>query len=37
MSWRRGVVVSSPLATEEILTMGCEIESRQGICGVVAF
>jgi hypothetical protein len=28
--WRRGLVVSFPPATEETLTMGLEIESRQG-------
>jgi hypothetical protein len=30
MPWRRGLVVSSPPATEEIGAMGREIESRQG-------
>jgi hypothetical protein len=29
--WRRGLVVSSPSATEETGAMGREIESRQGI------
>jgi hypothetical protein len=29
--WRRGLVVSTPPATEETGTMGREIESRQGI------
>jgi hypothetical protein len=33
---RRGLVVSSPPATEETGAMGCEIESRPGICKVVA-
>jgi hypothetical protein len=28
--WRRGLVVSSPPATEETGAMGREIESRQG-------
>jgi hypothetical protein len=31
MTWRRGIVVSSPLATEEIGAMCREIESLQGI------
>jgi hypothetical protein len=31
MLWRRGLVVTSPPATEEIGAMGREIESRQGI------
>jgi hypothetical protein len=31
MPWRRGLVVSSPPATEETGAMGREIESRQGI------
>jgi hypothetical protein len=35
-SWRRGLRVSSPPATEEIGAMGPEIESRQGIGRVVA-
>jgi hypothetical protein len=29
--WRRGLVVSSPFATQETGAMGREIESRQGI------
>jgi hypothetical protein len=36
-SWRRGLVVSSPNATEGTEGMGREIESRQGIGRVVAF
>jgi hypothetical protein len=31
MAWRRGLVISSPPATEETGAMGSEIESRQGI------
>jgi hypothetical protein len=31
LAWRRGLVVSSPPATEETGAMGREIESRQGI------
>jgi hypothetical protein len=31
MTWRLGLVVSSPPATEETGAMGREIESRQGI------
>jgi hypothetical protein len=31
MPWRRGLVVSSPQATEETGAMGRAIESRQGI------
>jgi uncharacterized linocin/CFP29 family protein len=34
---RRGAVVSSPYAEEEIVAMGRKIESRQGKCRVVAF
>jgi hypothetical protein len=34
--WRRGLVVSVPLTIEETGAMGREIESRQGICRVVA-
>jgi hypothetical protein len=35
--WRRGPEVSSPPATKEMRVMDSEIESRQGICRVVAF
>jgi hypothetical protein len=35
--WRRGLVVSSPPATEETKAMGRETESRQGIHRVVAY
>jgi hypothetical protein len=35
--WRRGLVVTSPPATEEIGAIGREIESRQGIHRVVVF
>jgi hypothetical protein len=31
LPWRRGVVLTSPPATEEIGAMGREIESLQGI------
>jgi hypothetical protein len=31
LPWRLGLVVTSPLTTEEIGAMGREIESRQGI------
>jgi hypothetical protein len=31
MPWRSGLVLSSPPATEEIGSMGREIESRHGI------
>jgi hypothetical protein len=31
MPWRRGLVVSSPPATEETGAMGRGVESRQGI------
>jgi hypothetical protein len=30
-NWRRGLVVSPPLATEKMEAMGRKIESRQGI------
>jgi hypothetical protein len=30
LPWRRGLVVSSPPATKQIVAMGREIESRQG-------
>jgi hypothetical protein len=33
--WRRGLVVTSPLAAEKIGAMGREIESRQRIHMVV--
>jgi hypothetical protein len=31
LPWRRGLVVSSPPATEETGDMGREVDSRQGI------
>jgi hypothetical protein len=37
MPWRRRrLLVTSLPATEEISAMGLEVESRQGICGLVA-
>jgi hypothetical protein len=35
MPWWRGLVVSSPYATDETGAMGREIESRQGIGGLL--